>query len=270
MDANGLVAPVLRRIAIGGQEPSFGLPAGLPVRLGQFDVDMVKAMAELGQPVATSTHRYSSGTQPVLNRGQLGFQMLQPTLLGVSLRLGCVTIYSALLAPNGNCKPRADGVNGATQPNAVVDQVGQSPLPLLVGCAGYGPCPAARGLACRCALAQRPLVVAPSQPTPPGKIVAGKTTEMRAHHPKHGFVGGGQPQSGSHPGACRQANHEGVGNRTHVPEVTGRERQDVESVPNSARLLPYLGTDPCHTTTRRASLWHPQRERRRRRNEVSK
>lgn len=104
---------------------------------------MGKAMAELGQPVATPTHRYASETQPVLNSGHFGFQMLQPTLLGVSLRLGCVPVDTALLAPDGNCKPRADGAGGATQPNLVVGQVDESPLPLVIGDAGYCPCPTA-------------------------------------------------------------------------------------------------------------------------------
>jgi hypothetical protein len=143
MNANGLVAPVLRRVSVGGQEPPPGLPACLPFRLGQFDVDMVEAMAELGQPVATPAHRHASRTQPVLNLGQLAFQMLQPTLLGVSLCLGCVTVDTALLASNGNGKPRADGANGATQPELVVGQIGQSPLPLVIGCAGYRSCPTA-------------------------------------------------------------------------------------------------------------------------------
>jgi hypothetical protein len=44
----------------------------------------------------------------------------------------------------------------------------------------------------------------------------------------------------------------------------------MESVPILVRLLSSAGTHPCHTATHRASLWHPQRERRRRRNEVSK
>jgi hypothetical protein len=147
-----------------------------------------RSLASLWPPRHTE---YASGTQPVLNSGQLGFQMLQPPLLGVSLRLGCVPVDTALLAPNRNCKPRADGASGATQPNLVVGQVDESPLPLVIGYAGYCSCPTARGLACRCALPHRPLVVAPSLPTSPGKIMAGETTEMGAHCPKHGFVGGG-------------------------------------------------------------------------------
>ena len=61
--------------------------------------------------------------------------------------------------------------------------------------------------------------------------MAGETTEMGAHCPKHGFVGVGQPQSGPYPGTCRQANHERVGNRTHVPKTIARDRQNEESVP---------------------------------------
>jgi hypothetical protein len=143
MNANGFVAPELRGVSVGGQEPPLGLPAGLPFRLGQFDVGMGKAMAELGQPVATPTHRYASGTHPVLNSGQLGFQMLQPPLLGVSLRLGCVPVDTALSAPNRDYKPRADGASGATQPNLVVGQVDESSLPLFIGYAGYCSCPTA-------------------------------------------------------------------------------------------------------------------------------
>ena len=104
---------------------------------------MVKVMAELGQPVATPTHRYAGGTQPVLNFGQLGFQMLQPTLLDVSLRLGRVPVDTALLVPNGNRKPHADGASGATQPNPMVGQVRESPLPLVIRYAGNRPCPTA-------------------------------------------------------------------------------------------------------------------------------
>src|SRR5512132_3814914 len=122
MNTDGLVAPPLRRVSIGGQKPPLGLPGGLPFRHTQIDVDTVKVMAELGQPVATPAHGYPSSTQPPLDLDQLGLEMLQPTLLGVSLGLGCVTVDSTPFAPNGGCEPRANGTNRAAQSNSVVDK----------------------------------------------------------------------------------------------------------------------------------------------------
>lgn len=106
-----------------------------PFRHTQIDVDTVKVMAELGQPVATPAHGYPSSTQPPLDLDQLGLEMLQPTLLGVSLGLGCVTVDSTPFAPNGGCEPRANGTNRAAQSNSVVDKASQRPRPLIIGCA---------------------------------------------------------------------------------------------------------------------------------------
>ena len=72
MNADRLVAPLLGRVSVGGQEPPLCLPPSLPLCPGQFDVDTVKVVPEPSQPLAASAYRYSSRIQSTFDLGQLG------------------------------------------------------------------------------------------------------------------------------------------------------------------------------------------------------
>jgi hypothetical protein len=269
MNANGLVAPVLRRIAIGGQEPPFGLPSGpaspprsVRRRRGQGDGGAWPACGHLDTQIL---ERNSTGPQPWPTR-------LPDAAADVAWRIAPPGLRNHLLGPalppTGNCKPRADGVQRRDAAQSVVDQVGQSPVPLLVGCAGYGPCPAARRLARRCAACAASAVVAPSsrharqdrgrqddrdaRPPPEARPSSAVVSRSRVRTPA---PAGKRTRRGRQSNACSG--------------VTRMERQDVESVPNSARLLHIWNRPLSHYDASRIAL-APSRERRRRRNEVSK
>jgi hypothetical protein len=108
--------PASAQLFQGWRPSRLGLPGGVQVPAVSIG---------LGQPPATPAHRYPSRNQSILNLGQLGLQMLQPTLLGISLRLGCVAVDPALPATNRDVHPHTDGADAATQRDSAVHQVGQ-------------------------------------------------------------------------------------------------------------------------------------------------
>jgi hypothetical protein len=107
MDANGLVTPCLVRFPVGGQEKPRGLPAGLPIGLGQLDLAAVLTalvvaitvnghiVAQLGQPATTPAHRHPPLGHPLVDLDQLGQETLQPALLLKPFRLGGVPARAA-------------------------------------------------------------------------------------------------------------------------------------------------------------------------------
>jgi hypothetical protein len=83
MDPDGLVAPPLAGLPIGGDKQSRSLPMGSPLDLGESagGITSVDGLAKLGRPAATPAHRHPTVSDLLLDLGQSGLQVLQPPLL---------------------------------------------------------------------------------------------------------------------------------------------------------------------------------------------
>ena len=222
VDADGLVAPPLAGLPVGGQKPPRGLPALPPPGLRQpaAGVVTVDGVAQPGQPPATPAHRHPTRRQPRLHLGQPGLQLLQPALLLEPLRARPVAPHPALPLPDRHPKTGLEPPDRAAQPHPGVQQVVGGPLPLVARGAGDRPRPAAgRGRRDR-PLAVGPLVVATAEPATNGQVAAGQPAKVLADRAHHRLVPGRQPQPGADAGADGRGDHERGGKRTHVPIVT--------------------------------------------------
>src|SRR5512132_1058906 len=236
MHPDGLVAPRLAGLPVGRQKQPLGLPSAPPLLVAELGV--LERVTELGEPPATTAHRYPTCSQPALDPGQLGLQVLQPTLLGEPLRPAGIPAHLALRAADGNRQARADRATGVAQRGPAVQQVPLRPLPLVVGGPRDRPRPTTGRLAGHVALAGRAPVRCRAEPAAPGKIGAGQTAKVFADRPHHGLIAGRQPQPGLDPGACWRGDHERLTDRTHVPMLPGHPTASPSTSTGTVRLAP--------------------------------
>ena len=140
--ADGLVAPGLVRLAVGGDEPARCFPSPAPRRLAE--PGLVEMVTGAGLVAPASTDGHPSLLESGLDLAQPGLEHLETALLGEALRRAGVAAGPASRSPHGHRQPTPDATDPGSQAGPLGTKVSLAQRPGVLAGAGDGPGPARR------------------------------------------------------------------------------------------------------------------------------
>jgi hypothetical protein len=215
MHPDGLVAPGLVGLAIGGEEQPLRLPPSPPLRHGQRGVVPVEGVAELREPTPPTAHRHPTSRDALLDLGQPRLHVLEAALLLEPLRPTLIRPRPALPLSCRHGQPRPELPGCTLEPHPGIQQVITATLPLVVGGPRDRPRPARRAGGSHGLLADRALVGAWADLAAEPEVLPGEAAKLLTDrlHDRLIPLRGAQP--GTDAGAGGWGDHKRGGQATH-------------------------------------------------------